>query len=514
MPSGNNKRIVKNTLFLYLRMLFILGVSLYTSRVVLATLGVEDFGIYNVIGGIVVMFTFLNAGMVQTSQRFLAFEIGRNNPSQLKNVFATTLTIHFLLAIIFFISAEIIGLWFLNTKINIDSDRMVAANWVFQCSILAFLINIVSVPYNAAVVAREHMHIYAYISIIEVVLKLLIVFLTKYSIYDKLIIYAILQLSTAIIIRIIYGIYCHKKFEECRTKLLYIKNLFREIMSFASWNFVANIGFIFKDQGVNVLINMFHGVTINAARGIAYQVSGVVNGFVSNFQMAITPQITKRYAANEIESMLDITFKGSKYSFFLLYIIALPVIFKAPYILQVWLETVPEYTIIFLRLALIVSLIDCTAIPLGKAINSTGKIKAFLITITCILLTDIPISYIILQKGFAVYSVMYIAILTSLLSLFARLFILKKHLKQVSVYKYLTDVLLRCLIFVGISFSFIYCIRDSFDNTIIGLITICCISLLINIILIYFIGIQYEERKFVIEKSKWIIEKIKIAKII
>jgi O-antigen/teichoic acid export membrane protein len=479
-----------------------MGISLYTSRVVLATLGVEDFGIYNVVGGFVVMFAFLNAGMVQASQRFLSLEIGRKNHFQLKDVFATTLSIHFLLAIIFLISAELIGLWFLNVKMNIDSSRMVAANWVFQCSILAFVVNIISVPYNATIIAQEHMKMYAYVSIIEVSLKLLIVYLIQIVSYDKLIVYALLQFLIAIIIRIVYGEYCRKKFIECQFRLLYNKDLFHEILSFATWSFVGNIGFTFRNQGVNVLINLFFGTAINAARGIAYQVSAQISGLVSNFQMAIIPQITKRYAAKEIDSMLDIVFKGSKYSFFLLYIIALPVIFKTPYILQLWLGTVPAHTIEFLRLVLIVALIDSTAIPLGKAIDSTGKIKLFQISIAFIMLADIPLSYLLLRMNVDAYFVMYVAIFTSLAGLFIRLFFLKKNIQQVNIREYLMSVLLRCVIILCVTFFTMYSIHRFFADTLMGVINITIVSVSLNLVVFFIVGMQSNERNFIIKKSK------------
>jgi O-antigen/teichoic acid export membrane protein len=504
---SSNKTIAKNTLFLYFRLIFTIIVTLYTSRVILNVLGINDFGLYNVVGGIVIMFTFLNTGMVQASQRFISFEIARKNFQQLKDVFATTLTIHFLLAILFFVFAELIGLWFLNTQMNIDSERMIAANWVYQCSILAFMINIITVPYNAAIIAHEQMSVYAYVSILEVSLRLFIVYFVQWADYDQLIAFSVLQLIIAVVIRIVYGEYCRKKYSECKFKLLYDKKLFHKILSFASWSFVGNLGFTFRNQGINILINIFFGTAINAARGIAYQVSAQVSGFVSNFQMAIIPQITKRYAANEIGSMLDIVYKGSKYSFFLLYVMALPVIFKAPYILYLWLGNVPEYTVEFLRLVLIVSLIDCTAIPLGKAIDATGSIKVFQIVVAIIMLTDIPISYFLLTTGVKAYCVMYVAISTSLIGLFARLFLLKRNIQQVNMRKYILTVLLRCLLIVGISFFLMYNIKDFFADTILGVIEICIVTLIINGIIFYLIGMQSAERKFVLNKIKNIVFK-------
>ena len=315
---SNNSRIAKNTLFLYVRLIATLLVSLYTSRVILSALGFADYGLYNVVGGIVVMFSFINSGMVQASQRFMAYEMGQGNEENLKSVFATTNTIHFIIAGVILLLAETVGLWFLNTQMNIDPLRMVAANWVYQLSVFTFLIGVISVPYNAALIAHEHMNVFAYFSIIEVLLKLLIVFVVQWSETDKLILYGFLVLLVAIINRLLYNGYCYTKFEECKFSFRYDKRYFWKILSFAGWSFVGNIGFSFKKQGVNILINIFFGTVVNAARGIAYQVSGIISQFSSSFQMAIIPQIVKQYAAGNINQMLSLAYRGSKYSFYLL----------------------------------------------------------------------------------------------------------------------------------------------------------------------------------------------------
>jgi O-antigen/teichoic acid export membrane protein len=486
--------ILKNTFFLYVRLLFTIIVSLYTSRVVLQVLGVADFGLYNIVGGVIVMLGFLNAGMIQASQRFLSFEIGHKNLIQLNEIFTTILTIHFMLSILLLFLSEFIGLWFLNNKMNIEPDRINAANFVFQFSIITFMVNIITVPYSAMIISYERMNIFAYISVLEVLLKLLIVYIVQWIRQDKLIVYSILQLLVSIVIFFIYLAYCRRQYSVCRFKLRYNKESFSKVLKFASWSFLGNVGFVFRNQGVNILINFFFNTTINASRAIAYQVSSQVSGFVNNFQLAIVPQITKRYASGHIDSMLDIVYKGSKYSFLLLYIIALPLFFKSSYVLNLWLGIVPQYSVDFLRLILVVSLIDCTAIPLGKAIDATGNIKIFQIVIACVLFLDIPLSYILLKIGGYAYSVMYISIFTSSIGFCVRLFLFKKNIPQAKIKKYLSNVLIRCLIFVSISFLLAYYIEDYFPETFIGTFMFCLVTLAINILLFGKIGMQKEER--------------------
>ena len=303
MSHNTNKRIAQNTLFLYFRTLVILLVSLYTSRVVLNVLGIDDYGIYNVVGGIVLMFQFLNVGMIDVSQRFLTYELGKNDGQQLQKVFSTSLIIHLIIIFFLLILAETVGLWFLNHKMNIPTSRIIAANWVFQFSILTFIIKIFSVPYNASIVAHEHMKVYAYVSILEVILQLAIVFLLKGSASDKLILYAILMSFVTLLVSIMYTLYCKKYFKECKFRNDIDKQLLHKMLSFAGWSFLGNIGYSLKMQGINILINLFFGPAVNAARGVAYQVNAGIYNFVSNFQIAMKPQITKRYAMGDTNSM-------------------------------------------------------------------------------------------------------------------------------------------------------------------------------------------------------------------
>ena len=311
--AANNKRIAKNTLMLYIRMLFMMGVSLFTSRVILETLGVEDFGIYSVVGGIITMFAFINGGMVSATQRFITFEIGKGNIEKLKSVFSTSLQIHALISFIIVVLGETVGLWFLYEKMVIPEGRMDAAMWVYQCSIIACVVNIMSIPYNADIVAHEKMSAFAYISIIEVSLKLAIVYLLLVSPWDKLIVYAILLLLVQLSIRFVYSHYCHKHFDETKYFHSVDKPLFKEMISFAGWSFWGNLAAVLYTQGLNMMLNMFFGPIVNAARGIAVQVQSAVLQFTTNFQMALNPQITKNYAIGDLEQMYSLMFRSARF---------------------------------------------------------------------------------------------------------------------------------------------------------------------------------------------------------
>ena len=317
--AENNKRIAKNTLLLYFRMLLTMVVSLYTSRIVLSTLGINDFGIYNVVGGFVTMFAVISGAMTTATQRFISFEIGKKEKGNITTLFSTAVIIHLILGGIILFLAETIGLYFLNNYMNFPEDRYIAANWVYQFSILTFIINVISVPYNAAIVAYEHMKAFAYVSIIEVTLKLLIVYLLIISPIDKLIFYSLLLAITAITIRFIYGWYCSKHFKECRTTWIFNHEYGKNMFAFVGWNLIGSIAGIAKEQGINVVLNIFFGAAINAARGIAYQVNGALNSFVSNFQLAMNPQIVKSFSVGDFSKMHSFIYLGSKISFFILY---------------------------------------------------------------------------------------------------------------------------------------------------------------------------------------------------
>ena len=401
MPDSTsaNKRIAKNTIILYLRMIFILCVGLYTSRIVLNTLGVEDYGVYSVVGGFVAFFSFLNGAMATATQRFITFELARGNIDRQIATFSTAAIIHFTIALLIVIIAETIGLWFVCHKLVIPEERFSAAIWVYQFSILTMFVSIVSIPYNAAIIAHEKMSAFAYISILDAVLKLIIVFLLTIVSFDKLIFYAALLFSISLLDRLIYGIYCKRHFRETQIKLTFDKKLFREMTNIAGWSLFGNIAGVFYTQGLNILLNMFFGPVVNAARAIAVTIQGVVTGFVSNFQMALNPQITKSYAVGDLNRMHTLIFASSKYSFFLLLLIALPIMVETQAILTLWLKIVPDHTVWFARLMLCILLIDALSNPLMISAQTVGRVKVYQSVVGGLLLLILPIAYVVLKLG-------------------------------------------------------------------------------------------------------------------
>ncbi len=411
---ANNKRIAKNTLFLYFRTLIILVVSLYTSRVILNALGVEDYGIYNVVGGVVAMFSVISGALSSAISRFITFELGKGKTEKLGIVFSTSVNIQFGISLLIILIGEIVGLWFLNYKMNIPPERLVAANWVLQCSLLTFCINLISVPYNACIIAHEKMDTFAYVSVLEAFLKLAVCFLILVSPLDRLIFYAILLVFVSLIIRMTYTVYCHRHFEESHYHFVFDKSVMREMTGFAGWNFFTNSAYIFNTQGVNLLINLFFGVTVNAARGIATQVDQAVTQLVNSFTTAINPQITKSYAAGRKEEMVALVCRGAKFSYFLMFVFALPVLMETEYILTIWLKIVPPHAVNFVRLAIIATMVNIIGKTGYAACMATGKIRKYVLYITPVTCLVFPLSWIGFELGapseipYLLYALVYI----------------------------------------------------------------------------------------------------------
>lgn len=497
MPENisDKRRVAKNTILLYVRMILVIIVGLYTSRVVLDTLGVSDYGVYNVVGGVVAMLAFFNSALTAASQRFISYELGIGDTERLKKIFCTSVFTHATLAGVVFIIAETAGLWFVNTHLNIEPDRMTAANWVYQCSIFTFVLTILSVPYNSCIVAHEHMQAFAYVSIIEVVLKLLIVYLLFIINGDRLIVYSILVFLVALFIRITYGIYCKKHFQECTYKLIIDKQLFKEMFSFAGWSVVGNLGFSFKDQVSNIILNIFFGTLVNAARGVALQVNGIISNFSNNFMMAMNPQITKLYASGDIKSSIDFVYTGSRYSFFLLLIIAVPVIINIDYLLGLWLVSVPEYTSEFLTLALIAALINSMSISLVTALQATGNIKVFQITICIVMLCELPLAYLILKLGGQPYMAMYPTIAVTFIGLFARFIILKKMVPEYDFGYFAFRIVGKNLLIGAVCLIISGYIHNLFKINFMFFVLTSVISCGITILLVYSLGMSNSERQ-------------------
>lgn len=507
--SDNNKRIAKNTLLLYVRMLFTMAVSLFTSRVILNTLGVEDYGINNVVGGIVTMFSVLSGSLSSSISRFITFELGKGNFERLKTIFSTGVNIQLGMSVLIIIIAEAVGIWFLNTKMNIPTDRMVAANWVFQCAILTFVLNLLSVPYNAAIIAHEKMSAFAYISVVEVSLKLIIVYMLMISPFDRLETYAVLLLLAGAVIRFIYGYYCKRHFEECTYHFVFDKPVLKEMTGFAGWNFLGNGAYMLNTQGVNILMNLYFGVAVNAARGIATQVDAALKQFVNNFTTAVNPQITKSYAQGDLDYMHKLVCRSAKFSAFLMMFFAVPIILETNTILTIWLKTVPDYAVIFLQWIIISSFMDTVlANSLVTSMFATGKIKRYQIIVTTVGCLVFPLSWIAFKLGFEpqVGYILYFIIYTILL--FVRLYLLKDMVK-LPVMMYIREVLYKLAPIIVVGFAIPGILILTMDAGWLRLILVCLLSVLVTAASEYFIGLSNKEKNFVAEKIKLVIGKIK-----
>ena len=507
--SDNNKRIAKNTLLLYVRMLFTMAVSLFTSRVILNTLGVEDYGINNVVGGIVTMFSVLSGSLSSSISRFITFELGKGNIERLKTIFSTGVNIQLGMSVLIIIIAEAVGSWFLNTKMNIPTDRMVAANWVFQCAILTFVLNLLSVPYNAAIIAHEKMSAFAYISVVEVSLKLIIVYMLMISPFDRLETYAVLLLLVGAVIRFIYGYYCKRHFEECTYHFVFDKPVLKEMTGFAGWNFLGNGAYMLNTQGVNILMNLYFGVAVNAARGIATQVDAALKQFVNNFTTAVNPQITKSYAQGDLDYMHKLVCRSAKFSAFLMMFFAVPIILETNTILTIWLKTVPDYAVIFLQWIIISSFMDTVlANSLVTSMFATGKIKRYQIIVTTVGCLVFPLSWIAFKLGFEpqVGYILYFIIYTILL--FVRLYLLKDMVK-LPVMMYIREVLYKLAPIIVVGFAIPGILILTMDAGWLRLILVCLLSVLVTAASEYFIGLSNKEKNFVAEKIKLVIGKIK-----
>lgn len=505
--SAKSKRLAKNTILLYIRMVFLMLIGLYTSRVILSALGAEDYGIYNVVGGVVTMFTMISGALRASISRYITFELGTGNIESLKRVFSTSVTIQIVLSLILVLFAETLGLWFLNTKLVIPEDRMYAANWVYQFSVITFVINIISVPYNSAIVAHEKMSAFAYISIVEGVAKLLIAWGIVISPIDSLIFYASALCAVALGIRFLYGWYCSKHFEECKYQYSYDHEMMKRMFGFAGWNMIGATSAICRDQGGNIILNMFFGPTVNAARGIAIQVNSIVNNFVTNFQTALNPQITKSYAQADYDYVNKLVNKGAKYSFYILLIITLPFIFSGDYILSLWLGEYPDHTSVFMSLILVFSLFESLSGPLLTAMYATEQIRNYQIVVGGLQMLNLPVAYLFLYLGFVPEVVFIVAIVISVICLFARLIMLKP-LINLSISSYVTDVFIKVIIVSVLSsiapFVILHYIKDGF----LGFLAIGATCVISTIIVIYFIGIDSKEREVLNRYIKKMVKKI------
>jgi O-antigen/teichoic acid export membrane protein len=488
-------------------MLLTMGVSLYTSRLILQALGMVDYGIYSVVGGVVTLLSFFNGAMATATQRYLSYDIGKGDINKLKQTFNATLNIHFGIALVVLILAEILGLWYVNYKLNVPEGRMIAVNWVYQFSIFSFLLSIIQVPYNALLIARERMSIYAYMSVAEVLLKLLFVVILLYINTDKLILYGFLTFLVSFIIQTAYRIYCKKRFAEVKYKFYFNKAFYKELLSYSGWNLFGNIAVVAKGQGNNMVLNLFFGPVVNAAYGITNTVQGAVNAFIGSFQTAVNPQIVKNYAIGNSSQFLNLIFKSARLSYLAMLIPVVPILYNVDYILKVWLKTPPSYTHSFIVLCLFNVLIDCISNPLIVGAMATGKIKMYQIVVGTLLFFNLPISYTILHF-YKEPTVMYwVGIGISFIALCFRLNFLQ-NMVGLSIKKFIIKVGLKIII-TSIILYIIFRMFQSYwgiaDNLLL-LIIQSLVLVFFSVFCISLLGLDKRERQF---GYNFVVKKIK-----
>lgn len=494
----SNKRIAKNALMLYIRMFLTMIVGLYTSRVVLATLGVEDYGIYGVVGGVVAMMGFLNASMSGATSRFLTFELGRGDKKRLSDTFSSALIVHIGIAIVVFILAETVGLWFLCNKLVIPEDRMAAAHWVYQCSILSAMLGITQAPYNASIISHEKMDIYAYVEILHVILKLLIVYLLVIGNFDKLKLYAVLHLVVSIIIMLIYRIYCIRKFEECHFNWLWNKEILKPLLSFSGWDLYGNGCVAIRQQGVNFLINMFFGVIYNASSSVATTVQGVVTSFAAVVVHAFRPQIIKSFAINDVNRMCELSGNAIKLVLLLFGCIAVPVIFEMDFLLKVWLTVVPDKTVVFCRILMIFMFFALANSILIICIHATGKILRLSVLTGTIHLLVVPCIYIAFLFGGAIELSYIIVLFAGILIDICNLWIIKKQIPKFRIKKLIVnwgEAIITVILVSILTFQ----IYKNMEQSWLRLILLTFIHVIILVLVSLFLALTKEQRSLVIK---------------
>ena len=484
--AENNKRIAKNTLLLYIRLFVTMVIGLFTSRVILSTLGVTDYGVNNVVAGFVAMFSMFTNSLSAAISRFLTFNLGKGDAEKLKTVFSTSVNIMIAMAIIVTIVAEIFGLWFLNSKLNIPADRMYAANWVFHFSVITFAVNLISIPYNASIIAHEKMDVFAYISILEVVLKLAVVYMLYISPLDKLITYSFLLLLVSVFIRIVYGIYCSRKLEECCYSMVFDRTLLKEMGGFAGWNMLGTACTMFNTQGVNILMNLFFGVVTNAARGIVNQVESVIVQFVSNFTTALNPQVTKSYASGNLDYMHSLVYKGTKFSYYLILIMALPFI---------------------LRLAIIATMVDRLGNTTAVAAWATGNIKKYYIIVSATIIFVFPLTYIAYKIGAPAYVAYLIFIIFYFVIMWQKVFILK-GLTGFQPKEFLKNVMYPITITTIMAILIPLLTAHYLADNVVGSILQIIISVMSSIVAIYLFGLTKGEKALMMDTIQSRIKRI------
>lgn len=500
MEVSDNKRVAKNTLFLYGRMLLSLFISLYTARVVLNTLGASDFGLYNVVCGVIAVFGVLKALISTGTQRFLTFEMGKGSGvERLTAVFTTSLSIFVIIGGVIFVLGETVGLWFVNTYLKIPEGREFAANVIYQVSILAMFVSVIQLPYSAAIMSHERMDIYGYVGVGEPLLRLVLILLLPILPFDKLITYAIMVFIISGSVTLVYFILCNRLFEECKFRLRIDKPLFRSMIGFTMWNMLESISGMLNRQGLDILINIFFGTTVNASRAVANQVNNAVHGFASNFLIALFPQITKTYASKEYNNCCNLMIRGAKFSYIILAILMIPLSINLDFILVLWLKTPPHEAAIFSRLIFIALIVSMVSEPLYTGIQATGHVKKYQIWRSSITLLNIPICYVLYKLGLPSYTAFCLSIVVAIVTVVCRAIFLKKELPVFPMGEYAKCVLIKCFGVTLLAYVPLYFLNGLFAQTIGNLIIITVLAVLWSGSLFLLLSVTKNEKKVIFD---------------
>lgn len=501
---SGNRRIAKNTFFLYLRMLLLIFITFYSTKIILIALGVDDFGLYNVIAGFVSMAAFLNTSLSNSIQRFLNFELGKGENNDFEKVFSISLLSQIIVSIFVILLAETIGLWLLNTQMSIPQNRIMAANIVYQFSVVSLIVKILQAPYNAVIVAYEKMQFYAYITLIEVLLQLGIAYIMLIDLNNKLEWYSFGMFFIIVITFIWCIIYSKKIHTLLEFKLTFDKQIFNKLYSFSGWNLLGSASGVLMHQGINVIINIFFNVAINAARGLSFQVIAGVQRFISSFQLAINPQIVQSFASGDKTRYLTLCYANFKISFYLMWIIALPLLLSCEHVLELWLDIVPDYTIEFVKVSLIWGMVEALGSSVSVPMNATGNIKKYQIVISLIKVTSLPITVLVFQMGFAPIWSLYICVFIDLIAQYFRIKIWTFEVGD-SIIHYAKSIIIPGIVILISSYFLCNFISRNVltDNPILSILYSIIITLPINLGLLFFIGFNYSERNIILEKFKW-----------
>lgn len=506
IESLDNKRIAKNTLLLYFRMLFMMFIGLFTSRVILNALGVSDLGLMTVAGSVILMFTFLNGTLASGTQRFISYAIGAGNKDILRKTFASAMTMHLVLASIIVILGETIGLWYVYNKLNVPIGRFEAAMWCYQLSILSTFISIILVPFGAALIAHEKMGMYAYMSIYDASMKLLAAYLIQVIPYDRLIFYSILTFCITLVPTFIYNWYCRSRFEECGFRYVLDKDILKEMLSFSGWNVFGCLASMGSGTGVNLIINFFCGTIVNGARSIAFQANGWVQKFVQNFLIAINPQVVKSYAEGNVNQMFSVAKNGSKFGAFLMLMLGCPLMIEMENVLQLWLGQVPEHTVFFTRVTIVESVIRTISRPMVEIIHATGRMKMPNITSGMVLLMIVPVSYLLLSVGVDIDYVVVINLIPWICEIAFLLFFVGKY-TGVDTLEYIPDVFGKLLLLSILSIPMPLLFHYSMSGGAGRLVLVFGSSVIMYCFTMLYIGVDRKMREKIIEnilKRLWI----------